>query len=158
MKSTFMLTQGRGVSRTPRGVRGLKSFELGNLDHTSKSHPSRGAWIEISAIPPSAGLGGGRTPRGVRGLKFRLSVSRAAMSPRRTPRGVRGLKLLMGRGPLMRKWSHPSRGAWIEIAVCQAAETLFTGSHPSRGAWIEIIQILSPQLHAHVAPLAGCVD
>ena len=35
-------------------------------------------------------------------------------------------------------WSHPSRGAWIEmglsIHVCG-----WVTSHPSRGAWIEII-------------------
>ena len=33
----------------------------------------------------------------------------------RTPRGVRGLKSLVSRSELSRRWSHPSRGAWIEI-------------------------------------------
>ena len=33
--------------RTPRGVRGLKLHRAENLRAVGKSHPSRGAWIEI---------------------------------------------------------------------------------------------------------------
>ena len=57
-----------------------------------------------------------RTPRGVRGLKFCPALSRARCCSR-TPRGVRGLKSPMesSRGQIYLV-SHPSRGAWIEIA------------------------------------------
>ena len=37
----------RGTSRTPHGVRGLKLTVNGNATAALKSHPSRGAWIEI---------------------------------------------------------------------------------------------------------------
>ena len=56
------------------------------------SHPSRGAWIEISIAQLFADLDDGRTPRGVRGLKSYESIS------------ISG-----------RTGSHPSRGAWIEM-------------------------------------------
>ena len=35
------------ASRTPQGVRGLKSVRRSNMGLTWKSHPARGAWIEI---------------------------------------------------------------------------------------------------------------
>ena len=39
--------------RTPRGVRGLKSLHIRTFDRMPyKSHPSRGAWIEILFIHP----------------------------------------------------------------------------------------------------------
>ena len=37
--------------RTPRGVRGLKSLGYPQIHTRCPSHPSRGAWIEISATP-----------------------------------------------------------------------------------------------------------
>ena len=43
--------------------------------------------------------------------------------------------------------SHPSRGAWIEIAAIENAVTKFV-SHPSRGAWIEIPPPLGGVIHA----------
>ncbi len=60
------------------------------------SHPSRGAWIEMSIRPPPDGEASGRTPHGVRGLKSELLA--------RFDAG---------------EMSHPSRGAWIEIAACR---------------------------------------
>ena len=53
----------------------------------------------------------------------------------RTPRGVRGLKYCLH--------YHIPPGF---------------RSHPSRGAWIEIATTLNSTITAHVAPLAGCVD
>ena len=39
---------GKVCCRTPRGVRGLKFFAgLHEGQHIQRSHPSRGAWIEI---------------------------------------------------------------------------------------------------------------
>ena len=40
------------MSRTPHGVRGLKSALRHTRGHTcGASHPSRGAWIEIIRLP-----------------------------------------------------------------------------------------------------------
>ena len=39
------------ISRTPRGVRGLKSIEDVDKYGAEMSHPSRGAWIEIVGLP-----------------------------------------------------------------------------------------------------------
>ena len=36
------------------------------------------------------------------------------------------------------KWSHPVRGAWIEMVVSAASVVVSFGSHPVRGAWIEM--------------------
>ena len=35
--------------RTPHGVRGLKSDKVQFVSDGKKSHPTRGAWIEISS-------------------------------------------------------------------------------------------------------------
>ena len=56
-------------SRTPRGVRGLKSL-CGRVSRYARS----------------------RTPRGVRGLKHKIMDRFNAGDTGRTPRGVRGLK------------------------------------------------------------------
>ena len=39
---------GKVCCRTPRGVRGLKLALSGHVVCVQKSHPSRGAWIEIA--------------------------------------------------------------------------------------------------------------
>ena len=54
-------------------------------------------------------------------------------------------------------WSHPSRGAWIEIGLLCGAR-LRGRSHPSRGAWIEIDGRTTLCRGCAVAPLTGCVD
>ena len=53
--------------------------------------------------------------------------------------------------------SHPSRGAWIEIAMT-ARGIGGAASHPSRGAWIEINYATCRGIWGIVAPLTGCVD
>ena len=55
--------------------------------------------------------------------------------PGRTPQGVRGLK--SGLTGCRAAWSHPARGAWIEIGI-QRIDGRTRKSHPARGAWIEI--------------------
>ena len=60
------------------------------IDLTS-SHPTMGAWIEISMSLNNILVNAGRTPRWVRGLKL-LFLSSVAPFLRRTPRWVRGLK------------------------------------------------------------------
>ena len=89
-------------SRTPHGVRGLKlALDLADIQVVA-SHPSRGAWIEIPDGEASAWRTAGRTPHGVRGLK--------CSHPGARPSGVPP--------------SHPSRGAWIEMRPTAAAQTM----------------------------------
>ena len=79
------------------------------------SHPTRGAWIEIVTIT---------------GLNYQVKC--------RTPHGVRGLKLERRAGEVSIETSHPTRGAWIEIGYAIQKEGGIRKSHPTRGAWIEI--------------------
>ena len=79
--------------RTPQGVRGLK-YRFHHAAHSkrgSKSHPARGAWIEIGSTGDNAARRGGRTPQGVRGLKSGVEDT-GSLEFGRTPQGVRGLK------------------------------------------------------------------
>ena len=76
-----------------------------------------------------------RTPHGVRGLKFQGAYSLLDLSIGRTPHGVRGLKYFVIVFQRIRQQSHPSRGAWIEIAVYTVSASI-----------------------SAVAPLTGCVD
>ena len=76
-----------------------------------------------------------RTPHGVRGLKLRLLRGHILGGNGRTPHGVRGLKSHAHGAGGERNKSHPSRGAWIEMALASAEG-----------------------LPAVVAPLTGCVD
>ena len=143
------------------------------------SHPSRGAWIEISHTLNVSPMLARRTPHGVRGLKFDTVMKRNEKA-RRTPHGVRGLKSSPHRlswrkslsHPSRGAWieihrvyysliaivSHPSRGAWIEIPMMPQETHGLIKSHPSRGAWIEIINGACPRDNSNVAPLTGCVD
>ena len=53
--------------------------------------------------------------------------------------------------------SHPTMGAWIEIAV--SLKSLFPKeSHPTMGAWIEILGGAAGKIAEIVAPHDGCVD
>ncbi len=63
-------------SRTPHGVRGLKFYVLICVDYWFGSHPSRGAWIEISWQTGINVTTSGRTPHGVRGLKYAVRRAR----------------------------------------------------------------------------------
>ena len=54
--------------------------------------------------------------------------------------------------------SHPSRGAWIEMMAAAGVSCRWEWSHPSRGAWIEIIATAHAHRGRGVAPLTGCVD
>ena len=127
----------RRPGRTPHGVRGLKfAPHLGRVGHgLPQSHPSRGAWIEIRLSDVFFWLKSRRTPHGVRGLKSQIEKLRNNIIE-----------------------SHPSRGAWIEMLWKWSAE-VSVRSHPSRGAWIEMVRYWpSVDLHMRVAPLTGCVD
>ena len=121
-------------SRTPRGVRGLKLTITETEDAGVRSHPTRGAWIEMTCCPNYRRQEHGRTPRGVRGLKWNGTAGR-----------LDGVK------------SHPTRGAWIEMFVPCVHPVAFM-SHPTRGAWIEMPHVVPSSSTAKVAPHAGCVD
>ena len=62
-------------SRTPSGVRGLKSQCRELPSSGGQSHPVRGAWIEIEAGKEVTAVMCCRTPSGVRGLKLLIIVS-----------------------------------------------------------------------------------
>ena len=55
--------------RTPHGVRGLKYRIAVPVALVGRSHPARGAWIEILPKASPTARTGSRTPHGVRGLK-----------------------------------------------------------------------------------------
>jgi len=55
-------------------------------------------------------------------------------------------------------WSHPARGAWIEISEADAQKLRAAASHPARGAWIEMLMVSVAPLTLSVAPRTGCVD
>ena len=120
-----------------------------------KSHPVRGAWIEIDVMQKMLANEQCRTPSGVRGLKSqKLCVDSRNNS--RTPSGVRGLKFyMMYRFPLLPLQSHPVRGAWIEMAVNTVGVLLKLPSHPVRGAWIEIAPIIYRGLSSLSHPVRG---
>ena len=86
------------LRRTPIGVGGLKSKYIIKADYVSRSHPNRGAWIEIKEEISTVTTGYSRTPIGVRGLKWRYDQDPAHGVFRRTPIGVRGLKSIAGYG------------------------------------------------------------
>ena len=48
-------------------------------------------------------------------------------------------------------------GAWIEIVICRYIYNC-TMSHPTMGAWIEIAKICITGSTKGVAPHDGCVD
>ena len=109
-----------------------------------ESHPTRGAWIEIRAGCGPRWRRPGRTPHGVRGLKFPIG-GRVRRVARRTPHGVRGLKYRSSGSIYAPSLSHPTRGAWIEIRR-EGHRDKQSKSHPTRGAWIEIARGTDAQL------------
>ena len=111
--------------RTPRWVRGLKFFQLDLSDLLVASHPTMGAWIEIIYHIQSPVFVRCRTPRWVRGLKSSVSIRPCNNASRRTPRWVRGLKFRFRKIMKQRLESHPTMGAWIEIAPLRCSVCLF---------------------------------
>ena len=87
--------------RTPRGVRGLKFSTLFEKIAVITSHPSRGAWIEISAGPDNPALS--HTSHPSRGAWIEIILV-----------------------PMLKNQeeSHPSRGAWIEIVTAATINQL----------------------------------
>ena len=149
-----------GDSRTPHGVRGLKSLRgITIYNNEAKSHPPRGAWIEIDLYACVYNAGTRRTPHGVRGLKFMPGLRTTQTITSHPPRGA-WIEIWHHRRLWHPQPSHPPRGAWIEIRrrlrwpsvrrrrtphgvrglKSHKASVVLIGqvSHPPRGAWIEI--------------------
>ena len=80
-------------SRTPRGVRGLKSAYLRAFLLWYRRTPRGVRGLKFFHLVPIYILHS-RTPRGVRGLKFTGFSCIGSFCSRRTPRGVRGLKFI----------------------------------------------------------------
>ena len=86
------------------------------MDHLckNKSHPARGAWIEIVLEPVVSNSAKSHPARGAwieitkYGIQNKLEIGR-------TPQGVRGLKYAAAAPGQCQFRSHPARGAWIEI-------------------------------------------
>ena len=167
------------LCRTPQGVRGLKFGAALAQRFRARSHPARGAWIEISSRrrwfscccsrtpqgvrglkfpwPRFWGSGRSRTPQGVRGLKWPIVEHTVGRAAGRTPQGVRGLKssTCTWSLPLFRRTPQGVRGLkWC----CDCAEIAALMSHPARGAWIEIQGGGICLKWCFVAPRKGCVD
>ena len=73
----------------------------------------------------------------------------------RPPRGGRGLKYYRGQGWHEIRQSPPSRGAWIEITVCEVIAQSLMVSPPSRGAWIEIVLVQGISISGSGRPPRG---
>ena len=101
--------------RSPHGERGLKLATYLAKANDASSLPTRGAWIEMSALPMWPPPSSSRSPHGERGLKLRRGGGCAG--------GARSL---------------PTRGAWIEIMRVRTLPSPPWESLPTRGAWIEI--------------------
>ena len=121
--------------RTPHGVRGLKCGSTKILLDGRR----------------------GRTPHGVRGLKYGLRqlIQRYGC---RTPHGVRGLKFAHGLVTPSCQWSHPARGAWIEIAGSPGIGLSRPRRTPHGVRGLKSFSVDLVKLHRRVAPRTGCVD
>ena len=78
--------------RTPHGVRGLKSRGAMGRGLERLSHPSRGAWIEISSVCWRAYQDTLSHPSRGAWIEIWRWSRRTSECARRTPHGVRGLK------------------------------------------------------------------
>ena len=139
LQRCYLLT-GYG-SRTSHEVRGLKSTCQRFLLRRSRSHLTRGAWIEIHHRWWPCISGQCRTSHEVRGLKLMRPLQNHLYLCR-TSHEVRGLKFAKARRICSTSASHLTRGAWIEIGILARRSSCFFLSHLTRGAWIEIAFIL----------------
>ena len=79
------------MGRTPPGVRGLKFATDGTWADIMPSHPTRGAWIEITFRKALEILDESHPTRGA-WIEIGKNTYWVLMSYSRTPPGVRGLK------------------------------------------------------------------
>ena len=145
-------------SRTPQGVRGLKSnTEPRPTRQSPKSHPARGAWIEIFQRSRHCAP---FESHPARGAWIEIAKRRTRRHTCRRSHPARGAWIEISHliTSFLRLLSHPARGAWIEILLSCAVRDAFPLSHPARGAWIEIHRYREQGRIHFVAPRKGCVD
>ena len=167
------------MRRRLHGRRGLKWVLPVPPRGAEESPPSRAAWIEMRTSRPVRATPSRRRLHGRRGLKCAKSQIFHFIYRRRL-HGRRGLKYEHYIDDSCAKESPPSRAAWIEIRVRQAADIYlwrrrlhgrrglkFLGvwdfpfpfeSPPSRAAWIEIVAATVQQNFGMVAAFTGGVD
>ena len=94
MKFAVVNISDSDMGRTPHGVRGLKLGNACDAFNPYLSHPSRGAWIEIT-VAVSFGVSCS-TSHPSRGAWIEITAGRMQFPSTqcRTPHGVRGLKFL----------------------------------------------------------------
>ena len=115
-------------------------LKLKQVRRTKKSHPTRGAWIEMGRKSSPANWY--KTSHPTRGawIEIEMCPAGAHIQLGRTPPGVRGLKSGYVQIDNECVGSHPTRGAWIEIPIIYDSNATSVLSHPTRGAWIEILR------------------
>ena len=104
--------------------------------NTSVSHPARGAWIEIPGYTARPGVLLSHPARGAWIEMLRRCGGWTVWSGR-TPRGVRGLKSRGRRTGESRSCRTPRGVRGLKYRP-RGADDEGRGSHPARGAWIEI--------------------
>ena len=99
------------------------------------SHPTMGAWIEIILKNIAYVAGEGSHPTMGAWIEILDTLSQNGVMHSRTPRWVRGLKSVC-------------------MHTCYTCRT----SHPTMAAWIEIYNCSYDAVLVNVAPHDGCVD
>ena len=148
-------------------------------ERRGRSHPARGAWIEIGVSASGTIRKPCRTPQGVRGLKSNNNTHRTSskrrtpqgvrglkcqarqtllFSCRRTPQGVRGLKFFAHGIKCLGSLSHPARGAWIEIWHPNLFRRPYPRRTPQGVRGLKLDRRTRRLPRASVAPRKGCVD
>ena len=132
----FILCDGLARRRTSHEVRGLKSPGA----HRPQFKKVR------------------RTSHEVRGLKSDDDAAVVDKACSRTSHEVRGLKLEKQRKQAVVRWSHLTRGAWIEMAEqrLDALIALCRTSHEVRG--LKLMTLKTKLKKMVVAPHTRCVD
>ena len=81
-----------GLSRSPRGERGLKYHADLECNQEHRSLPARGAWIEINGKPTGEFIRIMSLPARGAWIEIRINYQLQKAGIRRSPRGERGLK------------------------------------------------------------------
>src|SRR5579875_246885 len=122
------------------------------------SLPTRGAWIETLLGGSLWFHAGFRSPRGERGLKHLRHPGRHRQQRRRSPRGERGLKLAPATAPVPSIAGRSLRGERGLERIAYGDHGAIPTSLPKRGAWIETCIMLSCLLWVQGRSLRGSVD
>ena len=106
-----------------------------------------GAWIEMSENDALRSQISSRTPRWVRGLKSGPHFLDIKTMQSHPTMGAWIEIAPLGVNILDNALSHPTMGAWIEIRLPYVLPYHAWPSHPTMGAWIEIHLIIFFFLH-----------